>query len=387
MTFNLPNGFKPPDISLPRTQTAIVQDNAGKAIVTHDASIPKLEPDMVLVRVTAVSINPCDWKMPAKFPTPGAKIGCDFSGVVIAIGPDVLRTSHDIALGDRVCGGVHGSNPIDTQTGAFAQYVAAYGDLLLKLPDHIDHVSGAVLGASVISTLSIVLHSALRLEGTLEKPVHPDKNSGLYVLVYGGSTSTGTMAIQLLKLSGYKPITTCSPRNNDLVRSFGAEAVFDYRSPSCADDIRTFTSRSLSRVLDVITDARSQIICGNAFGRTGGSYTVLELPDPDSPIAHKRTVDTQMVVGLAATGKQIALDHGYERAADPQLRQQAAKNFSAVQILMDNGQLRIHPARVVPGSFQGIVEGLKILSEKATSGEKLVCFVDEREEALHLDRL
>jgi len=200
MTHNLPDGFEPPSIDLPRTQTAIVQDVTGKAIVTRHASIPVLKSDMVLVKVTAVSINPCDWKMPTKFPTAGAKIGCDFSGVVMAIGPEVLRSSHHLVLGDRVCGGVHGSNPIDPQTGAFAQYVAAYGDLLLKLPAHVDYASGAVLGASVISTLSIVLHSALRLEGTLVEPLHPDKSPSSHVLVYGGSTSTGTMAIQLLKL-------------------------------------------------------------------------------------------------------------------------------------------------------------------------------------------
>lgn len=46
------------------------------------------------------------------------------------------------------------------------------------------------------------------------------------MLVYGGSTATGTIATQLLELSGYDPIATCSPRNFDLVRSRGASAVF-----------------------------------------------------------------------------------------------------------------------------------------------------------------
>lgn len=167
------------------------------------------------------------------------------------------------------------------------------------------------------------------------------------------------------------------------MRSFGAAAVFDYRSPTCAADIRAYTSRSLSRVLDVITDARSQSICGDAFGRAGGLYTVLELPDAESPIARRRTVKTQMVVGLAATGKEIALADGYERTADPALRERAAKDFRLVQRLLDEKKFRPHPARVLRGRFEGILEGLKILRDMGTTGEKLVCFIDEVAEKRH----
>ena len=191
------------------------------------------------------------------------------------------------------------------------------------------------------------------------------------------------MCFRTLFRSGYKPITTCSPRNDALVRSFGAAAVFDYRSPTCGADIKAYTSRSLSRVLDVITDARSQSICGDAFGRAGGLYTVLELPDAESPIARRRTVKTQMVVGLAATGKEIALADGYERTADPGLREKAAKDFRLVQRLLDEKKVRPHPARVLRGGFEGVLEGLKILRDMGTTGEKLVCFIDEEAERRH----
>lgn len=127
----------------------------------------------------------------------------------------------------------------------------------------------------------------------------------------------------------------------------------------------------------MITDPRSQSICGDSFGRAGGLYAVLELPDSESPIAQRRTVKTQMVVGLAATGKEIALADGYERAADPALREKAANDFRVVQRLLNEKKFRPHPARVLRGGFEGVLEGLKILRELGTTGEKLVCFLDE----------
>lgn len=194
----LPKGFEPSTISRPLLQTAIVQDGNGKAVINRNTDFPAPAPDMVIVKTIAISINPCDYKMPSKFPTPGARIGCDFSGYVVAIGPKVNRSHSKLKIGDRVCGGVHGSNPAGPESGAFAQYVAAFSDLLFVLPDDMSWEAGAVLGASVISTLSIVLDRTFALQGTLKTPL--DDPVSPFVLVYGASTSTGTMAVQLLKL-------------------------------------------------------------------------------------------------------------------------------------------------------------------------------------------
>jgi NADPH:quinone reductase-like Zn-dependent oxidoreductase len=46
-------------------------------------------------------------------------------------------------------------------------------------------------------------------------------------LVYGGSTAVGLFAVQLAKLAGYKVVATASPKNFDLVKSYGADEVVD----------------------------------------------------------------------------------------------------------------------------------------------------------------
>lgn len=84
--------------------------------------------------------------------------------------------------------------------GAFAQYVAAYNDLLLKLPESMSFEDGASFGTGV-STASLSLFHEMRVPATLEQlSAGVPSDSGEFVLVAGGSTATGTRAIQLLKL-------------------------------------------------------------------------------------------------------------------------------------------------------------------------------------------
>lgn len=75
----------------------------------------------------------------------------------------------------------------------------------------------------------------------LNLPNSPSKD-GEPILVWGGSTSVGLYALQLLKASGYTPISVSSPKNFDLVKKFGAAAVFDCEPPGCT----SFLSLSLS---------------------------------------------------------------------------------------------------------------------------------------------
>jgi NADPH:quinone reductase-like Zn-dependent oxidoreductase len=65
----------------------------------------------------------------------------------------------------------------------------------LKVPDHISPEQGASLGSG-IGTIGIALFKSLQVPGTPESPAIVPKS----VLVYGGSTATGTLAIQILKL-------------------------------------------------------------------------------------------------------------------------------------------------------------------------------------------
>ena len=118
--------------------------------------------------------------------------------------------------------------------GAFQLYTIANKEAVSPIPDSLDFEHAAVLPLAV-STATVGLYTPQQL--ALPLPTLKAEPKNQVVLVWGGSSSVGGMTIQFAKLSGYKVAATCSPRNNDYVKSLGADFVFDYSSPSIVDDI------------------------------------------------------------------------------------------------------------------------------------------------------
>jgi hypothetical protein len=184
----------PPSPSLPRHHSVLRQQLDFKLDISHNVSVPPLsEPNMILISTVAVALNPCDWKMPARFPCAFATCGCDFVGKVVRIGAGVTR---ELKIGDRVFGAVHGSNPAQPESGTFAQYIAASADFVFVLPDNMPWEKAAALGGIGVSTIGVALFYSLKPPGTIERPA----TKRCYVLVSGGASASGTMAIQCLRL-------------------------------------------------------------------------------------------------------------------------------------------------------------------------------------------
>lgn len=130
----------PPEIK------AVVITKPGTAEV-KTVPLPTIPDDYILVRPTAVALNPTDWKhigMGAN--TVGTRVGCDYAGIVEQVGPKVTKT---FAKGDRIFGIVHGSNKLQPEGGAFAEYIIVKGDLQNKTPDNLSDEEAATLGVGV----------------------------------------------------------------------------------------------------------------------------------------------------------------------------------------------------------------------------------------------
>jgi NADPH:quinone reductase-like Zn-dependent oxidoreductase len=162
---------------------------------------------MAIVRTSTIAINPADAKMLDFSAAPGAIHGYDFAGTVVALGADALASGR-LAVGDRVAGFVHGMNSLKPDIGAFAQYVGAYADILLRIPKNMRSEDAATLGVG-LGTAALGLFRELRVPASVKqlrqaakRPVDHDSRpqAGKFVLVVGGSTATGTRALQLLKL-------------------------------------------------------------------------------------------------------------------------------------------------------------------------------------------
>lgn len=71
----------------------------------------------------------------------------------------------------------------------------------------------------------------------LPLPTIDAKPNGKAILVFGGSSSVGSNAVQLAKASGYEVISTALPANFDYVKSLGAGQVFYHNSPTIKEDL------------------------------------------------------------------------------------------------------------------------------------------------------
>jgi aspyridone synthetase trans-acting enoyl reductase len=169
---------------------------AGELQVVDSADVPLIEPDEVLVRVVSMALNPADAKSCSFSPSPGATVGCDFAGQIAIVG-DAVKA--ELAVGDRVCGLAFGNNPLRPGNGAFAEYVAAPGALVFKIPRDMDFDQAATLPCG-LATAGLCLHHPRHLG--LPIPSQPPatqeaQGQPRHIFIYGGGTATGTLLIQM----------------------------------------------------------------------------------------------------------------------------------------------------------------------------------------------
>lgn len=173
------------------TQKAIIVQAPKQARVVTDRPVPKLRPGYLLVKVSAVALNPTDWKHIDFLAPPGALIGCDYAGVIEETG---IGYSKRWNKGDRLCGFCHGGDETQLENGAFAEHVVVKADVQVRIPEKMSDEEAATLGVGYV-TVGQGLFQKLKLP----LPTEPAKSPGT-ILIYGGSTATGTLGIQLAKL-------------------------------------------------------------------------------------------------------------------------------------------------------------------------------------------
>ncbi|KAJ6151246.1 Polyketide synthase enoylreductase [Penicillium chermesinum] len=340
------------------TQKAITITAPGVASVVNDRRRPALRPEYLLIKVVSVGLNPTDWKHIKYIAKPGVLVGCDYAGIVEEVGAAVTKR---FQKGDRVCGMTHGSNDSNHDDGAFAEYIVAKAHAQWKIPPNLSFEEAATLGVGVV-TVGQSLYQALKLDAPRAEPVA----NGIPLLIYGGSTATGTLAIQFAKLSGYTVYTTCSPRNFELVKGLGADEVLDYRDAAAAAAIREKTGDKLALALDCIADEGSAAFCEGAISTAGGRYTALL-----STTTKRENIVDSATLGYTAMGEAFT-KFGKDFPAKPEDAACIKEFIEMAEPLLAAGKVKVHPPKVGKGGLQGVLEGLKLLEEGKVSGEKLV---------------
>lgn len=173
---------------------------------------------------------------------------------------------------------------------------------------------------------------------------------------------------------GYDPVATCSSQHFDMVKSYGASAVFDYISGNVGQNIRKHTGGRLRRAFDCIADQPSATCCYASLGRPGGRYVCLEAIPQEWKT--REAVKADFIMAFEAFGKEIKLGEEYGRPANPEKNQAAVRLYKKVQGLLDEGKLKPHPTEVVGYGFEAILEGLRRLKSGYVSGKRLVVWIE-----------
>ncbi len=237
------------------TNTAAWLDAKGATLAVKPAPYTHPREDEIVVKNHAMAINLIDWFIQVtgntlfrwiKFPF---VLGSDVAGEVVEVGTAVTR----FTVGDRVLGHAVGMDK-DRNTsaeGAFQEYTVVLARMAAPIPGTMPYENAAVLPLA-LSTAACGLFQQDQL--ALQYPSAAATPTGQTLLVWGGSTSVGSNAIQLAVAAGYAVVTTASPRNFDYVKQLGASQVFDYRSTTVVHDIiAAFRGKTIAGALAIGT--------------------------------------------------------------------------------------------------------------------------------------
>ncbi|CAA9217560.1 MAG: hypothetical protein AVDCRST_MAG83-355 [uncultured Arthrobacter sp.] len=227
------------------------------------------------VKVSAVALNPMDWKL-SSLPDIAQMFGLvlpsgfghDFAGTVDEVGEAVSQFS----VGDRVFGGAVGR--------ASAEYVVvdpAEGTLL-HTPDGLeDHI------ASTLFVPAGAADAALRVI---------DLADGETVLIGGAAGGVGVLAVQLARLIGANVIGTASPTTFDFLRELGVEPVA--YGPGLADRVRSLAPRGVDAAVSLV--GTETIDAALALGVTPERISSIDA-GPHPPGGARATVGTEAAPG------------------------------------------------------------------------------------------
>lgn len=204
-----------------------------EVLVAGEAPVPEPSQGELLIRVAAAGVNRPDVIQRQGFypPPPGAPHipGLEIAGTVVAVGPG----TDDAMIGQQVCALVAG--------GGYAQYCVARADHCLTVPSGIAMAEAAALP----ETLFTVWHNLFQ---------RGYARDGETVLVHGGTSGIGTMAIKLGRLFDLKVIVTCGSDDKCAAAlDIGAHHAINYKAHDFVTEVQRLTDgKGVEIVLDMV---------------------------------------------------------------------------------------------------------------------------------------
>lgn len=222
-------------VDLPETMIAIDPESPGgpEVLKPVERPVPKPGPGEVLIKVAAAGVNRPDvlQRKGAYPPPPGAPsiLGLEVAGKVVAAN----GLAEEALVGQPVCALIAG--------GGYAEYAAAPAGSCLIVPDALSMVEAAAMPETLFTVWINLFERAFVGDGDT-------------VLLHGGTSGIGTMAIGLARLFGLRMIVTCgSDEKCARARELGAEVAINYKAQDFVAEVKQATGgKGVQAVIDMV---------------------------------------------------------------------------------------------------------------------------------------
>jgi NADPH:quinone reductase len=212
---------------------AITVENPGPhyRLVLHEVPAPQPVAGQVLIKVAGAGLNNADLlQARGLYPPPaGASpiLGMEVSGVITELGEGVQGWK----VGEKICALLPG--------GGYAEFAVADAGCVLPVPQSVDLIEAAGLPEATFTAWANIMDA-----GRLQ--------TGESLLIHGGTSGIGSLAIQMFAARGHRIFTTAgSDQKCEAARSFGAAHAINYRSE---DFVAVVKEETNGKGVDVILD-------------------------------------------------------------------------------------------------------------------------------------
>ena len=208
------------------------QPDGAEELALVERPVPRVGPGEVLIKVAAAGVNRPDILQRRGLypPPPGAPdiLGLEIAGTVVEAGEGAAEL-----IGQKLCALVAG--------GGYAEYCAAPIGTCLPVPDALTPVEAAAMPETLFTVWVNLFERGFAADGD-------------WVLVHGGTSGIGTMAIALGKLFGLHVIVTCgTDAKCASAQELGAAAAVNYRTQDFVEEARRLTGgNGVAVVLDMV---------------------------------------------------------------------------------------------------------------------------------------
>lgn len=323
----------------------IKQYGDHEQLVSLEAPTPAIKNHEILVKVTAASVNPVDYKIRSgaarhvlRYKMP-LTLGHDFSGMVAKVGSDVSSFKE----GDQVYGRTK-------RTGTFQQYVVVDEQDICSAPSNMSLVEAAAVPLVGLTAYQGI-HQWIKLK------------AGERILITGASGGVGHVAVQLAKLAGATVVATASDAGTEFLSAYHVDRFIDYRKEAFKDSLNQ---------IDAVFDMRGGRDLEDAFEvvKSGGHIaTIAALPTPACAKAAELGKLAEVFLGILSR-KKLRLGQAKGITYDAFVTQSNHQQLSALTRFIENGDLHVAIEKILPWTEAN--EAIELVKQGRVKGKIVV---------------